>query len=123
MSVLAVGGLLAGAAAALYGGRTAFSVAAGAGHAAGHLWALARVVASFLPREDEAGAGSAGAKVGTWGLLAPLKTAGLLVAAWTLLSYRVASPLPMLVGFGALPIGIAIGALVSDRRPQPKEPD
>jgi hypothetical protein len=27
----------------------------------------------------------------------------------------------MLVGFGALPIGIAIGSLVSDRRPPPDD--
>jgi uncharacterized membrane protein len=48
--------------------------------------------------------------------VAALKTAGLLVAAWALLRYRVAAPLPMLVGFGALPMGIAIGSLMSDRR-------
>lgn len=123
VSVLGVGSLLAAAATALFGGRTGLSVAAGAGLAFGNLWALSRVVASLLPQEGDAAAGKPVKGPGAWGLVAPLKTVGLLVAAWMLLSYRVAAPLPMLVGFGALPIGIAIGALVSDRRPQPKEPD
>ncbi len=118
-SVVGVGALLAGAGAAIFGRRSGFSVAAGAGLAAANLWALARVVASLLRDEGGRPAGGPGA----WGLIAPLKTVGLLVAAWLLLSYRVVAPLPMLVGFGALPIGIAIGALVSDRRPQPKDPN
>jgi hypothetical protein len=50
-----------------------------------------------------------------------LKTVGLLLVAWGILRYRVAAPLPLLVGFGALPIGIAIAAVVSDRRPHPKK--
>jgi hypothetical protein len=33
--------------------------------------------------------------------------------------HGVVSPLPMLVGFGSLPIGIAIGSLVSDRSAPP----
>jgi hypothetical protein len=41
---------------------------------------------------------------------------GLVVAVWLLMRHGVVSPLPMMVGFGALPIGIAIGSLVSDRR-------
>jgi hypothetical protein len=40
---------------------------------------------------------------------------GLLAAAWLLMRHGVVSPVPMLVGFGSLPIGIAIGSLVSDR--------
>jgi hypothetical protein len=40
---------------------------------------------------------------------------GLLAVTWLLMRHGVVSPLPMLVGFGALPIGIAIGSIVSDR--------
>ena len=118
-AVLIAGGGLAGAGLALSGIHSGVSVAAGAALAAGNLWALARVVTSLLPEESD---GAAAQGKGAWILVGVLKTAGLLVAAWLVLSYRLASPLPMLVGFTSLPIGIAIGALVSDRRPQPKEP-
>jgi uncharacterized membrane protein len=40
---------------------------------------------------------------------------GLVVAVWLLMRYGLVSPVPLLVGFGALPIGIAIGSVVSDR--------
>jgi hypothetical protein len=118
-AVLSAGGLATG------GLRTGGSVAAGAAMAAGNLWALARVVVALLPDDADGresnprGAAPAGQGKGAWTMLALVKTAGLLVAAWAVLSYRVAAPLPMLVGFVALPIGIAIGAIVSDRRPQP----
>jgi hypothetical protein len=116
-SVAVAGAGLAAAAAALFGPREGLSVAAGASLAAANLWALARVVSSLLPDE---GQGAAAQNRGAWGLVAGLKTAGLLVAAWLLLRYRVAAPLPMLVGFCSLPIGIAIGSLMSDRRAEPK---
>jgi hypothetical protein len=115
---VAIGGAgLAAATAAVFGLRDGLSVAAGAGLAAGNLWALARVVLSLLPEEGEAAAAQSRS---AWSLVAVLKTAGLLVAAWLLLRYRVAAPLPMLVGFGSLPMGIAIGSLLSDRRAPPK---
>jgi hypothetical protein len=116
-SVAVAGAVMTAGAIALFGPREGISVAAGAGLATGNLWALGRVVVSLLP--EESGAAAAQSR-GAWGLVAALKTAGLLVAAWALLRYRVAAPLPMLVGFGALPMGIAIGSLMSDRRASPK---
>ena len=50
-----------------------------------------------------------------WGVLALFKMIALFGGVWMLMSHRLVDPLPMLVGFGALPIGIAIGSLVSDR--------
>jgi hypothetical protein len=47
----------------------------------------------------------------------------LLALAWLLMRHGIVSPLPMLIGFGALPIGIAIGSLVSDRTPPPDNGD
>jgi hypothetical protein len=111
-AVLVSGAVLAAGGSAAFGARGGFSVAAGAGLATANLWALARVVTSLLP---EGGDAAAAQSRGAWALVALLKTIGLLGAAWLLLRFRVASPLPMLVGFGALPIGIAIGSLVSDR--------
>ena len=41
-------------------------------------------------------------------------TAAAVALAWLLMRHGIVSPLPMLVGFGALPIGIAIGSLLGD---------
>lgn len=94
----------------VFGPLTAFSVAVGAAIAAGNLWALARIIAALMPGE---GAPSNGA---AWALLGVLKMFALVVVVWLLMRHGVVSALPMMAGFGALPIGIAIGSLVSDRR-------
>ena len=119
MSIRAVawtGGVLTLCAVAFAGLGAGVSVAAGAGLAAGNLWLMARIVTALLP-DDSPGAESQ-SRAG-WALVAVLKMFGLLGAAWLLMRHGIVSPLPMLVGFGALPIGIAIGSLVSDRRPPP----
>jgi hypothetical protein len=112
---------IAGAALALlalaFGGLgAAISVAMGAGLATGNLWLLARIVTALLP--DEGGGAEAQSRAG-WALVAVLKMLALLALAWLLMRHGLVSPLPMLIGFGALPIGIAIGSLVSDRTPPP----
>jgi hypothetical protein len=85
------------------------SVATGAALAVGNLWALARVVTAMLPTVPPARGRSP-----SWAPLALLKTLGFFISVWLLLRYEIVSPLAMLVGFAALPMGIAIGALVSD---------
>jgi hypothetical protein len=107
------------AALAFASGGAALSVACGGGLAAGNLWALARVVAALLPDSRRAAQSQSR---GAWSLLAALKMVGLIAVAWLLMRRGVASPLPMLIGFGALPIGIAIGSLVSDRSGQTEDP-
>jgi ATP synthase I chain len=97
----------------VFGMSAALSVAVGAAIAAGNLWALARIIAALLP--DDAQSARSQNKA-AWALLAVLKMFGLIVAVWLLMRHGVVSPLPMMVGFGSLPIGIAIGSLVSDRR-------
>ena len=97
----------------VFGMSAAFSVAVGAAIAAGNLWALARIIAALLP--DDAQSARSQNKA-AWALLAVLKMFGLVVGVWLLMRHGVVSPLPMIVGFGSLPIGIAIGSLVSDRR-------
>jgi hypothetical protein len=94
--------------------RAGISVAVGGALAAGNLWVLARIVTELLPT-DRAGADAQSR--GGWALVAVLKILGLLAAAWLLMRHAqaIVAPLPMLVGFAALPIGIAIGSLVSDR--------
>ena len=102
---------------AFAGVRAGVSVALGGALAGGNLWLLARIVTELLPTDR---AGAEAQSRGGWALLAVLKILGLLALAWLLMRHGIVSPLPMLVGFGALPIGIAIGSLVSDRRPPPE---
>lgn len=127
LAAVGVSGVALGALAAVFAGAAAaWSVLAGAGLATANLWTLARVVVALLPPEPEGHEAREPAapdprEARAWSSVAMLKTVGLLLVAWGILRYRVAAPLPLLVGFGALPIGIAIAALVSDRRPHSKK--
>jgi hypothetical protein len=123
-AVAIAGGALTALALVAFGPGAALSVAVGGAIATGNLWALARIIAALLP--GDTGGAQAQSRAG-WALLAVLKLFGLVAVVWLLMRHGVVSPLPMLVGFGALPIGIAIGSLVSDRSarqdPGPEEPD
>jgi apolipoprotein N-acyltransferase len=103
----------------VFGLKSAVSVALGGALAVGNLWALARIVAALLPHEE---AGARAQSRGAWALLAMLKMLGLLGFAWLLMRHGIVTPIPLLVGFGSLPIGIAIGSLVSDRSAPPEDP-
>jgi hypothetical protein len=122
--VAATGAALAVAAVPFFGLGTAFSVGMGAAIATGNLWALARIIAALLP-DDAGGAGSPGREKNAagWAVLGVLKMFGLIALVWLLMHHGIVSPLPMLVGFGALPIGIAIGSLVSHRGARSSEDD
>jgi hypothetical protein len=118
------GGALAFCALAFFGASAAFSVAAGAGLATANLWALARIVTELLPDERaarRAAHGGAATNKAPWTIVALLKMFALLGVAWLLMRHGVVSAAPMLVGFGSLPIGIAIGSLVSDRGAAPDD--
>jgi hypothetical protein len=86
------------------------SVAVGGAVGTVNLWVLARIIGAFLPIHSPA--------VGTFTFL---KMLGLFGLVWLLMAMGVVDPLPVVVGLGALPIGIAIGTLVSDRT-APKDP-
>lgn len=86
---------------------TAGSVAVGAAIAVANLWMLARVVAAGLRGVRER-------RSIAWAPLAVLKTFALFAGVWILLRYGGIAPIAMTVGLAALPIGIAIGSLVSD---------
>lgn len=111
-AVAGSGAALAAAGALLAGAWTGVSIAAGGALAAANLWALSRIVVALLP--DHA-AGAEAQSRAAWALVAMLKLGALLAGVWLLLRGSLVSPLPMLIGLTALPIGIAIGALVSDR--------
>jgi hypothetical protein len=111
VAVAITGGVATAAALALVGPSTALSVAAGGVIATANLWALARIVAALLPVDE--GAARAQSRAG-WALVGVLKMVGLFAVLWLLIRHGIASPLPLFVGLGALPIGIAIGSLVRD---------
>jgi hypothetical protein len=110
--VAIAGGVLAVVALAVADPRSAFSVAVGGAIATANLWVLARIVHALLPTDA---AGARAQSRAAWGLVAALKMVGLIGVVWLLMRHGVVAPMSMMIGFGALPIGIAIGSLVSDR--------
>jgi ATP synthase I subunit len=104
LSIAACGAAIALASLVFFGRKAALSAATGTAVAEVNLWALARVVSGLL-RADRAG---------LWGSAALLKMLALLVVVGLLMRYAAVVPLAMIVGFCALPMGIAIGALLSD---------
>ncbi len=118
VSVAAAGGVMALGAAAFVGLGAAISVALGAALAVGNLWVLARIIAALLPTDAVAASAQSRA---AWALLAVLKMGALFAVVWLLMRHGVVDPLPMLIGFMSLPIGIAIGSLVSDRSAAPED--
>jgi hypothetical protein len=102
--ILAIGG------AAGWGPRAGISVAIGALIAVANLYGLARIVGAFLGGRAEGDAGA-----GLWGVLAILKVLGLFGGVWLLFTSHLVAPMALVVGWGALPIGIAMGTLVSDK--------
>ncbi|HZU84744.1 MAG TPA: ATP synthase subunit I [Polyangiaceae bacterium] len=118
-AVVACGAAMSLAAVLVVGPRAGFSVGVGSALAAANLWLLARIVAALLAaaRADDGAAPRAGqaGRAWLWALAAVLKMFGLLALVWLLMRYELVSTLGMVVGFGALPVGIAIGALVGDR--------
>jgi hypothetical protein len=111
VAVAITGAVLALGMLAIFGVYAGFSTAVGAALAVGNLWALARIVQALLPDGESEGAAPGGSGAG-WAILGVVKMFGLFAVVWFLMHQGVVSALPMLVGFGALPIGIAIGSLV-----------
>jgi hypothetical protein len=105
-AALALGSLV------LFEPKVAMSVTVGGLVAAANLWALARIVVKLLP---EASDDSTPASTLTWSLAAAAKVAALLALLFFLMSSRFVSPMALVGGFSALPMGIAIGSFVRDR--------
>jgi hypothetical protein len=106
------------------GAGPAFSVGMGAALAVGNLWALAKIVASVFPADGTSpGSPERGQtpedkprrRASAWGVVAGFKMIAFLAAVWLLMQEGVVSPIPLVVGVCSLPVGIAIGAVVSDR--------
>jgi len=116
VAVGATGATMALAAAVFSGPRVGASVGLGAALAAANLWALARTVAALLPATAPAAKAQSRA---AWALVALVKMVAVLAIAWLLMRHGLVSPIGMIVGLCGLPIGVAIGSLVSDRSEPP----
>jgi ATP synthase I chain len=101
VAVAACGAALALAALALFGRKAALSAGVGAGVAEANLWTLARIVSGLLSEQ----------RALLWGSVAFVKMLALFVVVGLLMRYALVAPLAMIVGFGALPLGIVIGSL------------
>ena len=65
---------------------------------------------------DHRGAGRRGGAA--WGVFALLKIFLLFGGIWILLTKKLVDPIPLVVGYGVLPLGIAASALVKSLRPR-----
>lgn len=121
------------AALGLYGGRTAASVALGAAIAVANLLTMRAIVRALVrapidepeedgkdedasPDRDHRGAGRRGGAA--WGVFALLKLFILFGGIWMLLTRGMVAPIPLVVGYGVLPLGIAAAGLWGSLRPR-----
>ena len=95
------------AALAVWGGKPALGVLVGALLATGNLWAFKLLGHAFLS--------STGTSRAMWGLLGAFKFVALLLVVLVLVLRGVVEPLPLLVGYAALPVGITLAGLVANR--------
>lgn len=95
-AVAVVGASATAVALLVAGPRAMLGVGIGAGVALGNLWLVARVVRGFLN----------GTTTAPWGFVAIVKFSLLVVALWLLLRSGVVDLLPLVMGYGALPLGI-----------------
>jgi hypothetical protein len=121
-----------------YGTRTATSVLVGATIAVANLLTMRAIIRALLPppEEDKADGEDGGTgqlprddrndrndhkKKGNWGgvawgLFAGFKILILFGGVWILLTQKLVDPMPLTVGYGVLPLGIAARALWSSLR-------
>jgi hypothetical protein len=110
VGVAAFGALFVIGAGCGWGLRAAISVAVGVLIAVANLYGLARILGALLGAragEDP--------NAGIWGVLAVVKVVGLFGGVWLLMTSHLVDPVGLVVGWGSLPIGIAIASLVSDK--------
>jgi hypothetical protein len=117
VGVAAMGGLFAVGGGVGFGLRVGISVAVGALIAVGNLYGLARIVGALLGSRAEGDPGS-----GMWGVLAVVKILGLFGGVWLLLGAHLVEPIGLVVGWGALPVGVTLATFFSDKTDRPVAP-
>jgi len=93
-----------------WGHRAALSVAAGSLIAVLNLYGLARILGAVVGSRA-----SGGPNGGLWGVLAVFKVIGLFGGVWLLMGAKLVDPIPLVVGWCALPVGVALASLISDK--------
>ena len=101
-AVAGCGVVLAVSASLWLGWRAGVSASIGAALAVANLYVLGRVVGSLL---------EGGARRGAWGVVGILKLGLLFGGLWALFRSEQVAVLPLLVGYGALPLGITLTPL------------
>jgi hypothetical protein len=141
--VAAVGAVLTVGALALFPVKTGLSVLVGALVGVSNLWVLAKIVEALLtpdpddepaeapatdsaepvePGESKAQEPKEPKKAkssfsGAWGALAAVKMLVLFGGTWILMTRGLVDPMGLLVGYGSLPIGVALSGVVAGLRP------
>jgi hypothetical protein len=115
-----------------HGGKAAMSVALGAAIAVANLLTMRAIVRALVrapegekgeeeaPGDDEKKDHRAAGKRGgaAWGVFALLKLFALFGGIWFLLTSGVVAPIPLVVGYGVLPLGIAAAGLWNALKPR-----
>lgn len=103
-----LGGILAAFALPISGPRAAVSVLVGAAIAVANLVSMRAIIRALVRSPDDAGPSTGQA---LWALFAALKILLLFGGIWLLLTRRLVDPMPLVVGYGVLPLGIAASAV------------
>jgi hypothetical protein len=111
----------------IYGGRAAASVALGAAIAVANLVTMRMIIRALMtapedetadPNADHKAEGKRGGAA--WGVFAVFKILILFGGIWLLLSKGLVDPMPLVVGYGVLPLGIAGSSLFANLGPRRK---
>jgi len=105
--VAASGVMLLVASAVCFGPRPSAGVALGVVLAVSNLWVLERVVRVYLMSEG-----------GRWALMALVKSTALFATVGLLVKTGAIDVLPLVAGFGALPVGVVLAGLWPVARPR-----
>lgn len=98
---------------AVGGTRTGAGVVIGGLMATANLWVFARVGQAFMAKKGN---------TAPWAVIALLKMALLFGGVWLILRTGVISPLALVAGYAALPVGITIGSLFGPTPPDKQTP-
>ena len=132
-TVALFGAVATGFAALGWGQQTATSVGVGGLLATANLYGFARIVAAVLAgstgtesgAEAEAEHGPRPGRAVGWAVPVLAKMTVLFGGVWLLMAKGWVAPLPLVIGYGTLPLGIALGSMVCDRggrRPPGRDP-
>ncbi len=127
-----IGAGLALGAFGLHGPRAAYSVVVGAAVAVANLLTMRAIIRALIPAPNQPENAQNGAPDGEtgeteppktsgraatgWAIVAALKILVLIGGLWFLLSRQLVDPMPLVVGYGVLPLGIAASAVWSSLR-------